>query len=167
LNVSLPNGEGLSVSFSEMTGNVFEYDFEGELYSGMMYQADQSSYIVTLTNGPLEGTRLKFNGELSLEDQIQAEESQRSLAETQEAGAGVNDGPTEVAQTPAQSVEQNPGLESAVAEIPHDNYQTADVMAQQQAVEQAGEQFTYQMEPQNHQYQNPDPSEGQNPPSTY
>src|SRR3989338_1000429 len=35
LNVALPNGEGVSVSFSEMTGNVFEYDFDGELYSGM------------------------------------------------------------------------------------------------------------------------------------
>src|SRR5690606_5377797 len=35
LEASLPNGEGVSVSFSEMTGNVFEYDLNGELYSGM------------------------------------------------------------------------------------------------------------------------------------
>ena len=62
LNVSLPNGEGISVSFSEMTGNVFNYDLDGELYSGMMYQVDQNSYMVTLSNGPLEGTRLRFNG---------------------------------------------------------------------------------------------------------
>jgi hypothetical protein len=61
LSVSLPNGEGVSVSFSEMSGNVFEYDFGGDLYSGMMYQVDQNSYMVTLTNGPLEGTRLRFN----------------------------------------------------------------------------------------------------------
>lgn len=61
LSVALPNGEGLSVSFSEMTGNVFEYDFNGELYSGMMYQVDQHAYMVTLTNGPLEGTRLRFS----------------------------------------------------------------------------------------------------------
>lgn len=60
LSVSLPNGEGLSVAFSELSGNVFEYDFDGNLYSGMMYQVDQTSYMVTLTNGPLEGTRLKF-----------------------------------------------------------------------------------------------------------
>lgn len=60
LNVSLPNGEGVSISFSEMTGNVFEYDFEGELYSGMMYQESPTTYVVTLTNGPLEGTRLTF-----------------------------------------------------------------------------------------------------------
>lgn len=69
LDVSLPNGEGVSVSFSEMTGNVFEYDFNGELYSGMMYQVDQTSYMVTLTNGPLEGTRLRFVGEPSVDQQ--------------------------------------------------------------------------------------------------
>lgn len=61
LSVALPDGEGLSVSFSEMTGNVFEYDMNGELYSGMMYQVDQHAYMVTLTNGPLEGTRLRFS----------------------------------------------------------------------------------------------------------
>jgi hypothetical protein len=60
LTVSLPGTGGISVSFSELTGNVFQYDYEGDIYSGMMYQADQSSYVVTLTNGPLEGTRLRF-----------------------------------------------------------------------------------------------------------
>jgi hypothetical protein len=60
LNVSLPNG-GFSVAFAEMTGNVFEYDHEGEVYSGMIYQVDDKSYMVSLTNGPYEGTRLKFN----------------------------------------------------------------------------------------------------------
>jgi hypothetical protein len=77
LSVSLPNDEGVAVSFSEMTGNVFEYDLGGELYSGMMYQVDQNSYMVTLTNGPLEGTRLRFSAEPS-EDQVQ--EAQDALA---------------------------------------------------------------------------------------
>lgn len=71
LNVSLPNGDGLSVSFSELTGNVFEYDIDGELYSGMMYQVDQSAYMVTLTNGPLEGTRLRFSAVQSEQEQLQ------------------------------------------------------------------------------------------------
>ena len=78
LAVSLPNGEGVSVSFSEMTGNVFEYDLNGELYSGMMYQVDQSAYMVTLTNGPLEGTRLRFSSQSPAEEQIQ---TQQTLAE--------------------------------------------------------------------------------------
>ncbi len=78
LSVSLPNEEGVSVSFSEMTGNVFEYDYNGELYSGMMYQVDQNSYMVTLTNGPLEGTRLRFAGQ----SQSEPQEPQEALAQT-------------------------------------------------------------------------------------
>lgn len=77
LNVSLPNGEGVSVSFSEMVGNVFEYDLDGELYSGMMYQIDQGAYMVTLTNGPLEGTRLRFLADAPIEQQ----QTQEMLAE--------------------------------------------------------------------------------------
>jgi len=75
LSVSLPNGEGLSVSFSEMTGNVFEYDYDGELYSGMMYQDNQNSYVVTLTNGPLEGTISTFTAEPSLEQNIKTKQN--------------------------------------------------------------------------------------------
>lgn len=80
LSVALPNGEGVSVSFSEMTGNVFEYDLDGELYSGMMYQVDQNAYMVTLTNGPLEGTRLRFSNQQAAEEQ-QPEVEQPQLAE--------------------------------------------------------------------------------------
>ncbi len=75
LAVSLPNGEGVSVSFSEMTGNVFEYDLNGELYSGIMYQVDQNAYMVTLTNGPLEGTRLRFSSQSSADEQNQTQEA--------------------------------------------------------------------------------------------
>lgn len=75
LAVSLPNGEGVSVSFSEMTGNVFEYDLNGELYSGMMYQVDQHAYMVTLTNGPLEGTRLRFSSQSPADEQAQTQEA--------------------------------------------------------------------------------------------
>ena len=48
-----------------MTGNTFEYDLNGEIYAGMMYQVDQGSYMITMTNGPLEGTRLKFTGDVN------------------------------------------------------------------------------------------------------
>ncbi len=61
LTVSLPGVEEISVSFAELSGNVFQYDYDGMVYSGLMYQADQNAYIVTLTNGPLEGTRLRFS----------------------------------------------------------------------------------------------------------
>lgn len=144
LTVSLPNGEGLSVSFSEMTGNVFEYDFDGELYSGMMYQVDQNSYMVTLTNGPLEGTRLKFTGESSLEEQQQQEESQRNLAEASEAEAGYNKEGQVVAEIPEYLQNEVP------SEYPQDNFQAMDAIAQQQgALEQPVEHTqTYNLEPQ-------------------
>lgn len=70
LTVSLPNNESVSVVFSEMTGNVFEYEIEGQVLSGMMYQMDKANYMVTLTNGPFEGTRLKFSAGESGEENI-------------------------------------------------------------------------------------------------
>lgn len=60
LTVNLPGREEISISFAEMNGNVFQYDMNGEIYSGMLYQVDPKSYMVTLTNGPLEGTRMRF-----------------------------------------------------------------------------------------------------------
>ena len=69
ISVSLPGGDSFSVVSSAMTGNVFQYDGpDGEELSGMIYQMDKTSYMVTLTNGPLEGTRLKFNS--SKEEEI-------------------------------------------------------------------------------------------------
>lgn len=85
LSVALPDGEGVSVSFSEMTGNVFEYDLNGEYYAGMMYQVDKNSYMVTLTNGPLEGTRLRFSTQDAHNEQY---ETQQLLAENNNVSVG-------------------------------------------------------------------------------
>ncbi len=68
LDIQLPN-ESLSISYSELTGNVFEYEQNGEPCSGMLYQVDEKSYIVTLINGPLEGTRLRFSTNSSADQQ--------------------------------------------------------------------------------------------------
>ena len=126
LSVSLPNGEGVSVSFSEMSGNVFEYDFNGELYSGMMYQENQNSYVVTLTNGPLEGTRLTFTGEISTDSQSgQPIESENVVADNNntEAISGLEQG--------------NPQAEAAQIE----NLGAQDIYAQEQGqLDQAPEQ---------------------------
>lgn len=64
-SVSLPSGDEISVAYIEMNGNVFNYDLDGEIYNAMIFQADQHSYIVTLSNGPLEGTRMRFRPELN------------------------------------------------------------------------------------------------------
>lgn len=74
LSVSLPSREEISISFAEMNGNVFEYDYAGEIYSGMLYQVDPKSFMVTLTNGPLEGTRLRFTEEFTPE-QVEIKET--------------------------------------------------------------------------------------------
>lgn len=135
LSVALPNGEGLSVSFSEMTGNVFEYDFNGELYSGMMYQENQNSYVVTLTNGPLEGTRLTFTGEASVEHDIQQQDNQRVLAENNEAEAGVQQ--EEVHQELAQQDQELAQPET----VPQENLEAQDIYAQEQGqLDQSQEQ---------------------------
>ncbi len=111
LNVSLPNGEGVMVSFSEMNGNVFEYDIEGEVYSGMLYQVDQTSYMVTLTNGPLEGTRLRFVGEPTQEQIAAADQIATGNAGTDEFG-----NPGEQVEQPvqAQAEEAQPAPEQMV-----------------------------------------------------
>ncbi len=104
LAVVLPNGEGVSVSFSEMTGNVFEYDLNGELYSGMMYQVDQGAYMVTLTNGPLEGTRLRFSSQSPAEEQIQ---TQQALAEINVEVGTFGSEPEQMIQNDQSPVQEN------------------------------------------------------------
>ena len=84
LNVNLPGVDTLEVSFSELNGNVFSYEYSGSTFSGMMYQVDQMTYMVTLTNGPLEGTRLRFAGELSQEQQ----QTEQALAQNHNVAVG-------------------------------------------------------------------------------
>lgn len=84
LDVMLPDHEGISVLFSEMNGNVFEYDMNGNVFSGMMYQVDQNSYMVTLTNGPLEGTRLRFSNLATNEQSVYAQDQYAQAEEVQE-----------------------------------------------------------------------------------
>lgn len=86
LSISLPGGLGISVSFSEMSGNVFEYDMNGDVYSGMLYQMDQGSYMVALSNGPLEGTRLRFANSSQMQEQTEQEPSQSIDSEVMALG---------------------------------------------------------------------------------
>ena len=65
LSVQLPDNEEIDISFAQMTGNVFNYEFDGTSLSGMMYEVSKGTYMVTLTNGPFSGTRMKFMGEFT------------------------------------------------------------------------------------------------------
>ncbi len=60
LEIFLPDDGEITANFTEMNGNVFSYDHEGETYSGLIYQAGNSNYTVTLVNGPYQGSRMKF-----------------------------------------------------------------------------------------------------------
>jgi hypothetical protein len=63
LEVSLPQGKEISIDYSEMHGNIFSYELDGKELSGMIYESGQGIFMVTLTNGPYEGSRMKFIGE--------------------------------------------------------------------------------------------------------
>lgn len=106
LTVSLPDGESVNASLSELTGNVFKYDVNGDTYSGLLYKVDVNSYMVTLSDGPLEGSRLRFTGELSIEQA----ETQEVLASEHNVEVGTF-GQTQVSEAPAQ--EEVPAQASA------------------------------------------------------
>lgn len=131
LAVSLPNGEGVSVSFSEMSGNVFEYDLNGDLYSGMMYQVDQNSYMVTLTNGPLEGTRLRF---VSQDNQVEQPVPEVVADNNHDQGGQDFSMDPEVMNQQQQPVEQSYNQFQAQELTPEQMNQN-DLMIQQQAME--------------------------------
>jgi hypothetical protein len=63
LEVILPNDEVINISYAELTGNTFQYDVDGVMYSGMVYEAGNNNFMVTLTNGPFQGSRMKFHGD--------------------------------------------------------------------------------------------------------
>ena len=74
LEVSLPEGLGVSVSYSEISGNVFEYEANGETFSGMVYQVDQNAYMVSFTAGAMAGTRLRFQASEVIQTESQGTE---------------------------------------------------------------------------------------------
>jgi hypothetical protein len=63
LVVNLPDGDAIEVSYAQMSGNVFNYEQNGKNLSGMMYEVGRGTYMVTLTNGPYSGTRMKFKSD--------------------------------------------------------------------------------------------------------
>ncbi|MFL5783696.1 MAG: hypothetical protein ACJ76H_03730 [Bacteriovoracaceae bacterium] len=140
LTVSLPQSEGLTVSFSEMNGNVFEYDIDGEVYSGMLYQVDQNAYMVTLTNGPLEGTRLRFVGEPSQEQVAATEQMNTGNTGNDEFG---NPGDQPEAQT-VQAEEAKPEVQAAAEPAPEQMVNMEQPPQAEQAAADPDAQFQQQ-----------------------
>lgn len=61
MDVRLPGDGGLSISNVEMNGNMFSCNIGGEKYSGMIFTTDNKSFMVSFTEGAMEGTRFKFD----------------------------------------------------------------------------------------------------------
>lgn len=74
MEISLPQGLGVSISYSEINGNVFEYEMNGETFSGMLYQVDQNAYMVSFTAGVMAGTRLRFQALSTVEESMNQDE---------------------------------------------------------------------------------------------
>ena len=80
----------------------------------MVYQIDQHSYMVALTNGPLADTRLRFQGEPSQEEKDVME---AQVAEASFSGLGNQEGNLpEVSDQQAQELGQAQQLAAAVPE---------------------------------------------------
>jgi hypothetical protein len=62
LELSTPDDE-IVIEMSQLNGNMFSYYQDGEIYSGLFYQIQNSSYMITLSNGPHAGTRIKLQKE--------------------------------------------------------------------------------------------------------
>ncbi len=90
IEISLPNGEEISINYSTLLGNTFVYDYEGMEYRAAIFKAsakDQNTFVVSLNGGPFDQTRLKFTDKEIVQDEqeiaIQDEASkaiQRELA---------------------------------------------------------------------------------------
>lgn len=61
LEARLPGNETVSMNSVKMCGNLFTYEISGEKYSGMIFTTDNKSFMVSLTEGPYDGTRFKFD----------------------------------------------------------------------------------------------------------
>jgi hypothetical protein len=102
-DVALPGGDNINIAFSEIAGNVFQYDLHGEIYEAMVFQADKHSYFVTLTNGPFEGTRLRFAQQPSPE-QVEIERTLASEHDVQVGHFGLSAAPSAEVHQPEEQV---------------------------------------------------------------
>jgi hypothetical protein len=120
LQVNLPQNQAVNVQFSEMTGNTFEYDLNGEIFTGLMYQVDSNAYMITLTSGPLEGTRLRFSDKAPVEEQQQTQEL---LAES-----NVQIGNFGQENAPEQMIEVDQALQHEAVKSPSFNLDQSQTM---------------------------------------
>lgn len=129
MEVRLPNDDGMSISNIEMNGNIFTCKIGDETYSGMIFTTDNKSFMVSFTEGNMEGTRFKFD---ALTPAV--EENQQEVVVDQ------------------QQPQQQGGFEQAQAPAPVPQYQQQPV---QQDQEYAQEPVRVDVNPQDPSYAQP------------
>lgn len=82
LEVYLPDDKEIVSEFLQVNGNVFSYSHEGQTFSGMIYQSSKE-YVVSLVNGPYQGTKMKF---------IKGDSGERSLSNDENIDDVYNEG---------------------------------------------------------------------------
>lgn len=60
LSFDLSEDEKILIEGAIITGNVFSYNYNGEVLDGMIYQEQGSVYHIRFTNGPLAGIKASF-----------------------------------------------------------------------------------------------------------
>lgn len=104
MEVRLPNDEGMSISNIEMNGNIFTCKIGDESYSGMIFTTDNKSFMVSFTEGNMEGTRFKFDALTAVADDNQQEVAVDQNG--QQPQAQPEQGGFEQAQAPAQQPQE-------------------------------------------------------------
>lgn len=66
LSFSLDEDSQVRLDSDEFKGNNFSYYAEGERFEGQVYPISRTSYMLTLTNGPHSGVRMKFQDPSSI-----------------------------------------------------------------------------------------------------
>lgn len=64
----------ISIGESEIQGNIFTYELEGQNYTATIYPTNPNEYMVSFVNGPWNGARVKFSSQQQNDDEYQAPE---------------------------------------------------------------------------------------------
>lgn len=59
----------ISMGESQLQGNIFVYEIEGQNYTGTIYPTSPTEYMVSFVNGPWNGARVKFSSQEQQESQ--------------------------------------------------------------------------------------------------
>lgn len=85
MSLRLPDMEPIEVYHAPVVNNkVFNYEVDYEKFSGVIFESEDSTFVVSFVNGPMRGTRLKFAKEFPKSEKQAIGDSREDIA----SGAG-------------------------------------------------------------------------------